>query len=65
MIDTHCHLQDKQYDGDREQTIARAYDAGLTAMVLVGCDLEDSRRAIEIAKHFSLSASAGIHPHEA
>jgi TatD DNase family protein len=65
MIDTHCHLHDKQYDGDREQTITRALDAGLSAMLTVGCDLEDSRRAIALANRFTLSASAGIHPHEA
>jgi len=65
MIDTHCHLQDKQFEGDREQTIARAYDAGVTGMLTVGCDYADSRRAIEIAKRFKLHASIGIHPHEA
>src|SRR5579864_2181827 len=65
MIDTHCHLHDEQYDGDREQTIARAFDAGLSAMLTVGCDLQDSRRAIALANRFTLSASAGIHPHEA
>ena len=65
MIDTHCHLHDKQYDGDREQTIARASDAGVSAMLTVGCDLDDSRRAIELARRFALAASAGIHPHEA
>lgn len=65
MIDTHCHVHDKQFDGDREQTIARAYDAGITAMLTVGCDLADSERAVEVASHYGLSASAGIHPHEA
>jgi TatD DNase family protein len=65
MIDTHCHLHDKQYDGDREQTIARAFDAGVSAMLTVGCDLDDSRRAIDVARRFTLAASVGIHPHEA
>jgi TatD DNase family protein len=65
VIDTHCHLHDKQYDGDREQTLARALDAGVTAMLTVGCDLEDSLRAIETAKRFSINASVGVHPHEA
>ncbi|HZY99176.1 MAG TPA: TatD family hydrolase [Candidatus Baltobacteraceae bacterium] len=65
MIDTHCHLHDKQYDGDREQTIARAFDAGVSAMLTVGCDLDDSKRAVELARRFTLAASAGIHPHEA
>jgi TatD DNase family protein len=65
MIDTHCHLHDKQYDGDRDETIARAFGAGVSAMLTVGCDLVDSRRAIEVARRYSLAASAGIHPHEA
>lgn len=65
MIDTHCHLHDKQYDDDREQTVARASDAGLSAMLTVGCDIEDSKRAIDVARRFSLAASVGIHPHEA
>ncbi len=65
MIDSHCHLHDKQFDGDREQTIARAFDAGVSAMLCVGCDLDDTRRAIDVARRFDLRASAGIHPHEA
>jgi len=65
LIDTHCHLQDKQFEGDREQTIARAFDAGISGMLTVGCDLADSEHAIEIARRFKLQASVGIHPHEA
>jgi TatD DNase family protein len=65
MIDTHCHLHDKQFDGDREQTIARAFDTGVSGMLTVGCDVADSLRAIEVAERFSLAASVGIHPHEA
>ena len=65
MIDTHCHLHDKQYDGDREETVARAAGAGVATMLTVGCDLEDSRRAVDTARRFNLSASIGIHPHEA
>jgi TatD DNase family protein len=65
VIDTHCHLHDRRYDGDREETIARARSAGVTRMLTVGCDLDDSRRAVETALRFGLAASVGIHPHEA
>jgi TatD DNase family protein len=65
VIDTHCHLHDRRYDGDRDETIARARDAGVTGMLTVGCDLVDSARAIAVAKHYGLRASVGIHPHEA
>ncbi|HTU82751.1 MAG TPA: TatD family hydrolase [Candidatus Acidoferrales bacterium] len=65
MIDTHCHLHDKQFDGDREETIGRARDAGVDDAICVGCDLGDSLRALDVASRFGLHASAGIHPHEA
>ncbi len=65
MIDTHCHVHDAKFDGDRERTIERAAAAGVSRLLTVGCDLADSARAVAIAKRFALSASAGIHPHEA
>lgn len=65
MIDTHCHLHDRQYDDDRAATVERARAAGVSAMLTVGCDLGDSARAIGAAREFGLAASAGIHPHEA
>lgn len=65
MIDTHCHLQDKQFDADREAVVARARGAGVSAMLTVGEDLDDSARAIRIAERYGLAVAAGIHPHEA
>jgi TatD DNase family protein len=65
MIDTHAHMHDKQYDDDREETIARARAAGVEAIVTIGCDLADSERAIRTAEAYGLWATIGIHPHEA
>jgi TatD DNase family protein len=65
LIDTHCHLHDQQFDLDRQATIERAVESGVTGMLAVGCDLDDSRRAIALAQRFGLRASVGIHPHEA
>jgi TatD DNase family protein len=65
MIDTHCHLQDRQYDEDRDAAVARAREAGVEQMVAIGCDLEDSGRALATAAAYGLRASVGIHPHEA
>lgn len=65
MIDTHCHVHDKQFDVDRDAVVARALDAGVTAMVTIGEDIEDSRRAIALAEPYEISVAAGIHPHEA
>ena len=65
MIDTHAHLHDEQYDHDREATIDRARAAGVDAIVTIGCDIDDSERAIRVAETFGLLATVGIHPHEA
>jgi len=65
MIDTHAHVHDPAFDEDREAMLARARERGVDAIVTVGCDVEDSRRACETAERYGLSATVGIHPHEA
>lgn len=65
MIDTHAHVHDRGYDDDRDAMLARARDAGVEAIVTIGCDLDDSERALDTAEKHGLVASIGIHPHEA
>jgi len=65
MIDTHAHVHDRTFDDDRDAMLGRARDAGVDAIVTVGCDLEDSRRACDTAETYGLAATIGIHPHEA
>jgi TatD DNase family protein len=65
VIDTHAHVHDKAFDMDRREVVARMHAAGVVQAITVGCDLADSRRAVETAQAFSLLASVGIHPHEA
>jgi TatD DNase family protein len=65
MIDSHAHIHDSAFDADRDAVMGRARDAGISTTVTVGCDLEDSRRAIETARRYGIAASVGIHPHEA
>ncbi|MDB5073276.1 MAG: sec-independent protein translocase protein, partial [Candidatus Eremiobacteraeota bacterium] len=64
MIDTHAHVHDRAFDPDREAVLARARERGVDAIVTVGCDLEDSRRACEVAETYGLAATVGVHPHE-
>ena len=65
-IDSHAHLTSKEFDGDRDEVIRRAQDAGVTAIVNPGTDLEDSRLAVELADRYThVYACVGFHPHEA
>ena len=65
MIDTHAHVHDRSFDEDRDAMLARARERGVGAVVTVGCDVEDSRRACEISERYGLAATIGVHPHEA
>jgi len=66
FIDTHAHLTSAEFDADREAVIQRARDAGVTRIVNPATTLDDSRRAVELARsHEGIHACVGIHPHEA
>ncbi|MBI5498049.1 MAG: TatD family hydrolase [Deltaproteobacteria bacterium] len=66
LADAHCHLDDRRYDDDRREMIARARAAGVTHLVTVGCDPEGIRRARALADvHADTWCTVGIHPHHA
>lgn len=65
LIDTHTHLDDSRYDGDRDAMLMRAREAGVAMMITIGCDLATSRAAIHLAEQYEfVYASIGVHPHE-
>jgi TatD DNase family protein len=65
-FDTHCHIQGSEFDNDRDAVIARARDADLAGMLVLGVDLESSEAAIALADgHEGVYAAAGCHPHNA
>jgi TatD DNase family protein len=61
--DTHAHLGAREFDADRAEVIARARAAGVQPIVVVGEDLADARRGLELAGlHPELRPAAGLHP---
>lgn len=66
LIDSHAHIYYRDYAEDFFDMLQRAEEAGVSAIVVVGTDLESSREAVELAeKHPHLYAAVGIHPHDA
>ena len=64
LIDSHCHLNSKELLPFENDLIKRAYEAGIKKFIIVGCDLDDSLKAVELANKYNQYASIGIHPHE-
>ena len=66
LIDTHCHLADQAFDADREAVLERAWAAGVAHIVVIGETPATADQALALAaRHSRLSATAGLHPHEA
>jgi TatD DNase family protein len=65
LIDSHAHLEMKEFDHDREKVIERARQAGIGFVITVGTNLALSLKAVELAqKHENIYATVGIHPHD-
>ncbi|MFD1362596.1 TatD family hydrolase [Lentibacillus salinarum] len=66
LFDTHVHLNADQFLEDRDETIQRAFDAGVEYMVVVGFDRQTIPLAIEIAEQYdTIYAAVGWHPVDA
>lgn len=66
LVDTHCHLGDAAFDADRDAVLARARDAGVEHVVAIGESIAGSERAVALARATGgISATAGVHTHEA
>jgi TatD DNase family protein len=69
LVDAHCHLMDRAFEGERPQLLERSRAAGVGHIVVIG----ESRAAAEAALAYDeggapspgLSVVAGLHPHDA
>jgi TatD DNase family protein len=67
VVDSHNHIDMPQFDADRDEVVARAREAGVERMLIIGGVDEEQghRRALRVAESLNFPASAGVHPHEA
>ena len=64
-FDTHIHLDDEKFNEDRAEVIQKMQNAGVTRCINMGCNIETSKKAIELSKKYDFIYSAvGIHPEE-
>jgi TatD DNase family protein len=65
LVDSHAHLEMKEFDSDRKDVIERASLAGVDCIITVGTNPGLSRKALSIAHQYeNVYATVGVHPHD-
>ena len=68
LIDSHCHLDGKAFDTDRDAVLAAAREAGVEAFLTIGTGdgPPDLAAAVRLADAYhDVYATVGVHPHDA
>jgi TatD DNase family protein len=68
LIDSHAHIQGKEFTGEAADVIARAREAGVGKIIAVGGagDMSSNTEAVALANAFpNIYATVGMHPHDA
>jgi TatD DNase family protein len=63
LFDTHSHLDQEEFDENRDQIIQQAREAGVTRLVAVGCTVQSSEKSVHLAeKYDGVFAAVGLQP---
>lgn len=66
IVDSHCHLEFKDFQGDLDGVVERARAAGIGRFLTIGTKITAFAGVRAIAERFpDVFCSVGIHPHEA
>lgn len=65
LIDTHCHLNFKDFDSDRDEIIKQCLENGI-GIINIGVNYETSQNVIKIAEKYEkgVYATVALHPHD-
>ena len=66
MIDTHCHLDGEEFKDDLDAVVARAKEAGVTAIGVPGIDLKSCDSVMALCQRYPdyCYPMLGLHPEE-
>lgn len=63
LIDSHCHLDAAEFDGDREAVVQRASQAGLGTLIVPAVERANFGAVASVCREFPICRPAyGIHP---
>lgn len=67
FIDSHCHLDARAFDEDREQVLEKIFSSGIRYLINIGATdgLQGAHRSLALAEKYErIFCSVGIHPHD-
>jgi TatD DNase family protein len=64
LIDSHAHINDAAFDADRGDAITRAFVAGLSHIIEIGCEENEWHPALDLATKYpgKIYCALGLHP---
>jgi TatD DNase family protein len=64
FIDTHTHIYLPEFDGDRDESVIKARDSGVTTMLMPNIDVKSVRQMLEAESSYSGTClpMIGLHP---
>jgi TatD DNase family protein len=64
MIDTHAHLYSEEFDADRDETVKRAIDNGVTQLIIPSTDMSDFDAMMKLCNDYQgiCFPAVGLHP---
>lgn len=66
LVDSHCHLDFNDFEGELDDIVARAREAGVGTMVSISTHLSKFNGVKAVAERFdNVWCSVGVHPHQA
>ncbi len=65
FIDTHAHLFFPNFNGEVDEVINRARNAGVNYIIVPATDIASSSKTVEMAQKYDcIFAAVGVHPHD-
>lgn len=65
LYDTHAHLNNRQFDNDRDEVMKKIKESNVGLVNNIGADIKTSYESIALAKKYDfVYATVGIHPSE-
>ncbi len=64
LFDSHCHINSREFEGDRAETVQRMKDAGLVGALVLGCEVIEQTPLLELVRQYPgyLYGAWALHP---